>query len=270
MANDEVAKIIYDYLRLELKFLKKFGIKNYPSDKTILVENVIENDSQNIVFHTLFGRRVNDTLSRAFAYKLMKKIGRSVGIAINDNGFILSIPLEVESYNPFSWTSLSKLKRKRKFISPEEIVGLISSKDLEKILKKAIINTELIKRKFRHNAVRALMILRNYKGHEIRVEKQQMNAEKLIRVVKKMEGFPVFEETLREILEDFMDIKNSEKILEEIEKGKIKFEFLPPLDIPSPFAHNLFVINESDVVLMEDRKKLLLKLHKKIIKKLAY
>jgi ATP-dependent Lhr-like helicase len=41
---------------------------------------------------------------------------------------------------------------------------------------------------------------------------------------------------------------------------------LPLLDAPSPFAHNLFVISESDVVLMEDRKKLLLKLHEKVFK----
>ena len=269
LANRDVAEIIYDYLLLELKFLKKFGIRNYPSDKVILVENVVEEDTQNIVFHTLFGRRVNDTLSRAYGYVLMKKVGRSIGIAINDNGFILSIPFEIENYKPSTWISIRRLKRKKELVSPKEIVKLISSKNLEKILKKAILNTELMKRKFRHNAVRSLMVLRNYKGHEIRVEKQQMNAERLIKVVKKIEKFPILEETFREILEDFMDVENSKKILQEIEKGKIKFEFLPEANVPSPFAHNLFVINESDVVLMEDRKKLLLKLHKKIIEKLA-
>ena len=269
LANRDVAEIIYDYLLLELKFLKKFGIRNYPSDKVILVENVLEEDTQNIVFHTLFGRRVNDTLSRAYGYVLMKKVGRSIGIAINDNGFILSIPFEIENYKPSTWISIRRLKRKKELVSPKEIVKLISSKNLEEILKKAILNTELMKRKFRHNAVRSLMILRNYKGHEIRVEKQQMNAERLIKVVKKIEKFPILEETFREILEDFMDVKNSKQILQEIEKGKIKFEFLPEANVPSPFAHNLFVINESDVVLMEDRKKLLLKLHKKIMEKLA-
>ena len=269
LANRDVAEIIYDYLLLELKFLKKFGIRNYPSDKVILVENVVEEDTQNIVFHTLFGRRVNDTLSRAYGYVLMKKVGRSIGIAINDNGFILSIPFEIENYKPSTWISIRRLKRKKELVSPKEIVKLISSKNLEKILKKAILNTELMKRKFRHNAVRSLMVLRNYKGHEIRVEKQQMNAERLIKVVKKIEKFPILEETFREILEDFMDVENSKKILQKIEKGKIKFEFLPEANVPSPFAHNLFVINESDVVLMEDRKKLLLKLHKKIIEKLA-
>jgi len=267
-ANDAVANAIYDYFKLQLRFLKKFGVKNYPSDKVILIENVIdERGNQNIVFHTLYGRRVNDALSRAYAYKLMKKVGRSIGVAISDNGFILTIPSEIfES----KWYSIFEVKKKVKEIrvNPKKVVKLVNSKNLEETLRKALINTELIKRKFRHCATRALMILRNYKGHEISVDKQQMNAERLIRVVKKIEGFPVLEETYREVLEDFMDIENAKKILEKIEKGEIKFEFLPELDIPSPFAHNLFVISESDVVLMEDRKKLLLKLHKKLTEKL--
>ena len=65
-----------------------------------------------------------------------------------------------------------------------------------------------------------------------------------------------------------MDIQNSKKILKEIENGKIKFEILEKSNIPSPFAHNLFVLSESDVVLMEDRKALLLKLHKQVLEKI--
>jgi len=65
-----------------------------------------------------------------------------------------------------------------------------------------------------------------------------------------------------------MDCENAKKIIEKVEKGEISYEFMPMLDIPSPFAHNLFAISESDVVLMEDRKKLLLRLHEKIVKRL--
>jgi ATP-dependent Lhr-like helicase len=263
-ADKRVAKTIVDYLELQLKFLKKFGVKKYPSDRVILVENVIENGYQNIVFHTLFGRRVNDTLSRAYAYALMKSVRKSVGIAISDNGFILSLPLE--DFSAFKWIKLKKLEQE--LVNPKELVKLVNSQNLEELLRKALLNTELIKRKFRHVAARSLMILRNYKGYEISVEKQQMNAERLIRVVKKFEGFPVLEETFREILEDFMDIENAKFILKQIEGGKMCFDFLPCLDIPSPFAHNLFAISESDVVLMEDRKKLLLELHEKLVKRL--
>ena len=43
-----------------------------------------------IIFHSLFGRRVNDTLSRAVAYLVAQQRGRDVEIGINDNGFYLS------------------------------------------------------------------------------------------------------------------------------------------------------------------------------------
>jgi ATP-dependent Lhr-like helicase len=268
LANEEVAENVYDYLKLELEFLKKFNAKKLPSDKVILVEDFIDDENnQNIVFHTLFGRKVNDALSRAFAYALTKKIERSVKVSISDNGFILTIPpetIEQKFYSTFEIRMLSKENR----VDPRELVKLVNSRNFEELLVRSLENTELIKRKFRHVASRSLMILRNYKGHEISVERQQMSAERLIKIVKKIDGFPVLEETYREILEDFMDFENAKKIIEKIERGEIKYEFLPLLDAPSPFAHNLFAISESDVVLMEDRKKLLLKLHEKIVKKL--
>jgi ATP-dependent Lhr-like helicase len=219
-----------------------------------LVENYIdERNNQNIIFHTLYGRRVNDALSRAFAYKLSKLLKKSIGVTISDNGFMLTIPYDVEE------------DRK---INPKDILNLVNSKNLEEILKKALKQTELLKRKFRHCAVRSLMVLRNYKGYEIRVAKQQLNAEKLLRICEKIEDFPVIKETYREILEDYMDIRHAKEILEKIENKKIKVIFLKESDLPSPFSHSLIVLGESDIVLMEDRKKLLIKLHKKILERL--
>lgn len=269
LASEDVAENVYNYLKLEVEFLRKFKAKKFPSDKVILVENFVDDENnQNIVFHTLFGRRVNDALSRAFAYALTKRIERSVKVSISDNGFILTIPPETIEQRFYSLFEIKKISKENR-VNPRELVKLVNSKNFEKLLVKSLENTELIKRKFRHVASRSLMILRNYKGHEISVEKQQMSAERLIKIVKKIKGFPVLEETYREILEDFMDFKNAKKIIERIEKGEIEYEFLPMLDVPSPFAHNLFAISESDVVLMEDRKKLLMKLHEKIIKKLG-
>ena len=259
--ENKVAKEIFNYFYLEYKFLKTHNVKNFPSDRVILIENVIDEKNQNIVFHTLYGRKVNDALSRAFAYALSNYIGKSVGIAINDNGFILIIPK-----NGYKWINIFE-RKKEKIVEVEEVLKLVSSENFEELLKKSLINTELIKRKFRHVATRSFMILKRYNGHEISLEKQQMNAERLIRIVNEIPNFPVLEETYREILEDFMDVKNAKEILRKIEKKEIKVEIINT-DVPSPFAHNLFVLSESDVVLMEDRRKLLLELHKKIAERI--
>jgi len=265
--NEWSAKAITDYFYYQAKFLEKMKAKSFPSHERILVENYIdERGNQNIIFHSLYGRRVNDALSRAFAFVLTKKLGKSVAVTISDNGFMLTIPAETLEQG---WLFIKKVKEiKAKRVEPTELVKLVKSNELEEILKKALRQTELVKRKFRHSAVRALMILRNYKGYEIRVAKQQLNADRLIKACEKIKDFPVLKETYREVLEDYMDIKHAKEILEKIEKGKIKLEFLPESYLPSPFAHSLFVFGESDVVLMEDRKKLLLELHRKILEKI--
>jgi ATP-dependent Lhr-like helicase len=262
--NEWAARAIVEYYYYQAKFLEKMSSKSSPSHERILVENYIdERGNQNIIFHSLYGRRVNDALSRAFAYALTKKIGKSIAVTISDNGFMLTIPAEtLES----GWLFINEVKEiKTRRVKPEEILKLVKAKELEEILKKALRQTELVKRKFRHSAVRALMILRNYKGYEIRVAKQQLNADRLIKACEKIENFPVLKETFREVLEDYMDIRHAKEILEKIEKKKIKVEFLKESDLPSPFSHSLIALGESDVVLMEDRKKLLLELHKKVL-----
>jgi ATP-dependent Lhr-like helicase len=266
--NEWAAKAITDYFYYQAKFLEKMKAKSFPSHEVVLVENYIdEKQNQNIIFHSLYGRRVNDALSRALAYALTKKIGKSIAVTISDNGFMLTIPSETLDSG---WILIKKMKEiKTSRINPKEILKLVKAKDLEEILKKALRQTELVKRKFRHSAVRALMILRNYKGYEIRVAKQQMNADRLIRACEKIKDFPVLKETFREVLEDYMDIHHAKEILEKIEKGKIKVEFLPESDIPSPFSHSLIVLGESDVVLMEDRKRLLLELYKKVLERVG-
>jgi ATP-dependent Lhr-like helicase len=264
------ANSIYEYFLWEYKFLKAVGAKRFPDEKTILIENYVdERGNQNIIFHTLFGRRINDVLSRAFGYLLTKKLKKSVGLTVSDNGFVISIPCEPLEKGWLDIVSLKEKmsKREAERVKPEEVVKLASSKNLKEVLRKALRQTELIKRRFRHCATRSLMILRNYKGYEIKVARQQFNADRLLRVCEKFENFPVVEETYREVMEDFMDIEHARWLLEQIEKGKIKYEFLPESNVPSPFAHNLIALGETDVVLMEDRKRLLLELHKKVMEK---
>ena len=71
-----------------------------PSDRKLLVEGYIDNRGRNgAIFHFPFGRRVNDALSRAFAFELGKEIGSSVRISLSDDAFLLTFPtrLAIES-----------------------------------------------------------------------------------------------------------------------------------------------------------------------------
>ncbi len=212
-----------------------------PSDKLLLVEYWRDEDL-NIVFHSLYGRRTNDALSRAYAYVVAEETGYPVRVTVSDNGFLLSLPSTAE-------------------YDVESLPHKVTPENIESLLRKAMINTEMMRRIFRHVAQRSFMILRRYKGHEKSPHRLQLNAQTLLRVVSKIEGFPVVEESFREIFEDHMDLESARLVLEWIKKGRIMVKFFNAPGIPSPFAHHLVVQGYSDVVLMEDRKKLLMKLH---------
>ena len=59
-------------------------------------------DRKFVIFHTLFGRRVNDALSRAVAYLIAEKYKRDVMISVSDNGFYLSSDGKVGGLDVFN------------------------------------------------------------------------------------------------------------------------------------------------------------------------
>lgn len=113
------------------------------------------------------------------------------------------------------------------------------------------------------------MILRNYKGESKTVGQQQMKSHFLISVIRNKYGedFPMIKETYREIMEDAMDIRNVEKVVEDISEGEKGFDIVDP-DVPSPFSHNLLLQESTDVVRMEDKKERLQKLHEQVMERI--
>ena len=111
------------------------------------------------------------------------------------------------------------------------------------------------------------MVLRNYKGHEITVSRQQINSQILMGICEDLDRFPVLEETYREVVEDLMDVATAEKILVDVEMGRRRFLVCPRSDMPSPFTHDLILLGYSDVVLMADKKALLESLYDNVMKR---
>ena len=150
-------------------------------------------------------------------------------------------------------------------INIAKVADLLTSKDLETVLRKAIKDSEIFKLRFRHTAARSFMILRNYMGRPISVNRQQTRSSYLLDALGDMENMPVIEETYREVLEDDMDIKNAAVVLDMIESGRMKLKTVTYTGTPSPFAHSVILSGFSDIVLMEDRSALLRELHRKVL-----
>ncbi|MEM3386713.1 MAG: ATP-dependent helicase [Nitrososphaerales archaeon] len=244
------AKAILGYMKAEYDFLTTLGITEMPSNKNLLVEDYLDNEGrQNIIFNATFGRRVNDALSRAYAHILALNLKANIMLTVSDSGFMLTLP-------------------RGKRVDPHWLVKQVGKENLRSLLISSIRNTELIRRRFRHCATRSLMVLRNYKGHEITVAKQQTNSQILFKLCDELEGFPVVEEAYREVLEDVMDVKTAEEVLGEIYLGERRYIIAPSSDLPSPFTHDLILLGYSDVVLMEDKKALLEALYDSVLRRI--
>jgi ATP-dependent Lhr-like helicase len=256
LENEEIKKLLDLPITEDAKkailqyFIEQYLYAEIPNDKFILIEKTSFNKKNFIVFHSLYGRRVNDTLSRVFAILLGQVIEEDIGVMVSDNGFALITPFEVSD---------NDIK-----VAMEYAVVA----DIEKLLRENIRKTELMKRKFRHVATRSFLVLRNYKGHKISVKKQQLSSQHLIRACEEIPNFPVIEETYREILYDLMDIEKAKYIINGIRNKSITFKIITT-KYPSPFSHILLTFGEADIVLMKDRRKRIMELHKKIIEEIS-
>jgi len=257
--EDKIKKFIEEYCYVDKNSVE--AIYNYfyeqyhytkgklPHENRIVIERYMDREKQYAIVHSLYGRRVNDALSRALAYIIARFGKRDVEIGVNDNGFFIASkwPMQIE-----------------------RAIKLLSEKPemLRQVLEEAIEKTEIFRRRFRHCATRALMILRSYKGKSKTVGKQQMKADLLLAAVKKISNeFPILKETRREILEDLMDIKNATKVLQWIKEKKIKVETIVT-DIPSPFSFNLITQGYADLMKIEAKIEFLKRMHKAIMERI--
>jgi ATP-dependent Lhr-like helicase len=254
--KDDLLKFINEYLYVDTYgansiyeyFKEQYDYAEIPHDKKIIIEYYNEGSNKYIIFHTLFGRRVNDVLSRALGFAISKISKKDVEINISDNGFYILTNTAVQASRAF---------------------GLLKSSELRKVSELALDKSEVLRRRFRHCAARALMILRSYMGREKSVGRQQKSSMLLINAVRKISfDFPILKEARREVLEDLMDIKNAQKVLEWVEDGTIKVKEIFT-DIPTPFAFNLIAMGYSDIMKMEDKQEFLKRMHNMILAKIS-
>lgn len=254
--KDDIKEFINNYLYIDEYgsnsiyeyFKEQYLYSEIPHDKKIVVEHYTEGNRKYVIFHTLYGRRVNDVLSRVIAFVIAKIQKEDVEIKISDNGFYVSTNQNIQA--------IRALK-------------MIKSTELRKISELAIEKTEILGRRFRHCASRALMILRNYMGKKKTVSRQQMNSRLLISAVRRISpDFPILKEAKREVLEDAMDIKHAEKVFKDIEDGKIVIKEIFT-EIPTPFAFNLISMGHMDIMKVEDKLEFLRRMHDMVLAKIA-
>ncbi len=227
-----LAETMYDYMK------EQYDFSFIPTDKTIVVEHV-KSDKEYLFFHTLYGRRINDALSRAYGFAAAHLRYRDVELGINDNGFFIA----------------------GEKLDVKKILAYVTPENLENLLVEAIDKTDVLKRRFRHCASRSLMILRSYKGRSKSVGKQQVHSSFILSEVKKISNeFPILREARREVFRDLMDVPRAQAILKGIERKDIEIKHVE-LPLVSPFALNLLMQSHTDLISIEDRVNFLKRMH---------
>jgi ATP-dependent Lhr-like helicase len=237
--DKNAAEAIFSY------FKEQFEYSEIPHLNKLVIERFSDENGKHAVFHALYGRRANDALSRAFAYLIGRLIHKDVEITLNDNGFVLTA---------------DKLPLDRAF-------SLLKTNDLREVAELALEKTEVLNRRFRHCAARALMILRHYRGRTKSVGKQQMSSRLLLYAVKRIsDSFPILKEARRDVLEDLMDIAAAKKVVEAINEGKIKVKVIE--NGPSPFSFNLYAQGYADILRMEGKLAFIKRMHERVMERI--
>ncbi|MEM5777638.1 MAG: DEAD/DEAH box helicase [Candidatus Aenigmatarchaeota archaeon] len=163
-----------------------------PTDKKIVIEY---NDSS-IIINSCFGNQVNDTLGRFLTGLLSFRFG-SVGLKTDSYRIILEM----------NGRGIEGLK---------EIIYKTDPELIEHILELSLTNTKLFQWKFLHVAKRFGIISRD-------AELGKISMTKIIDIYK---DTPVWIEALNEIKVEKLDIENTKKVLQAIQKKEIEVFFI--------------------------------------------
>ena len=227
--------------------LRYAGPESVSTPDRLVIEEELDKEAyeRHYYVHSQYGRRFNDGFSRLLARRVAQEATANVQVAVADNGFTLSMPLN------------------RKV----DLGGIVRALDPDRVrnqLRASLEGTDLLQRYFRIDATRSLMILKRYKGHEKSASKQQVDSDMLLGFASELDEFAVVEETYREILEDKLNVAGIEEVVGAIAAGEIAVETIQ-VNSPSPTAFGLATLLASDVVLAEDESAVLQEFHERVV-----
>ena len=205
-----------------------------PSQQTIVLERFFdEAGGMQLVLHAPFGARIN----RAWGLSLRKKFCRTFNFelqaAATDDGLLLSL-------GPQHSFPLEDVFR---FLQPET---------LEETLVQAVLDSPLFQTRWRWNTTLSLAVLRSRNGKKVPPQIQRMQAEDVLAAVfpdaaacfenidgdREVPDHPLVGQTLRDCLEEAMDLPGLDGVVRRILTGELRCVARDTPE-PSPLCHEL-------------------------------
>lgn len=218
------------------------------SDSSLYVveeEEDKDKGNRNYYFQSCYGRKFNDGMSRLLAQYFANSENVNVQVAVTDQGFSIKVPINTE-------------------IEIEDAFNNIDKEKIRSRLRDALDGTDFLKRYFRINSTRSLMILRNYKGNHKSAKRQQVTSEMLLGYVKDLDDVAVLEETYREIMYDKLNVDKIEEFIENVQEGVIDVKQVS-VETPSPRSFETAALASEDVIAASDQSQALKQFHEQVI-----
>ena len=209
-----------------------------PTTNTVIAERFFdEGGGMQLVLHSPFGARIN----RAWGLALRKRFCRSFNFelqaAATDNGIVISLS-DQHSF---------PLELVFKFLSKETV---------EEVLTQAMLPAPMFEVRWRWDTSRALAVLRFAGGRKVPPPIQRMRADDLLAAVFpdqaacqenivgdiRIPDHPLVNETIKDCLQEAMDLDGLKRLVEQIGTGEIKTVAIDTPE-PSPFSHEILNAN---------------------------
>jgi ATP-dependent Lhr-like helicase len=194
---------------------------NLPHRHHLLIERVNEPAAQaeakQVILHTLWGGRVNRPFALALAAAWEEKYRYPLPIVVNDDALSLMLPHDIPS---------------------RDLLGLVTSANVEGLLRKKLEQTGFFGGRFRENAERALLLPKTSFKRRMPLWLIRLRSKRLLEAVRDTQDFPILIETWRTCLRDEFDLERLKQVLDELDDREINLSECSTT-AASPFASNL-------------------------------
>jgi ATP-dependent Lhr-like helicase len=206
-----------------------------PSQDNLVLERFFDDSgSMQLVLHSPFGSRLNRAWGLALRKRFCRKFNFELQAAATEDAVVLSL-------GPTHSFPL------------DEVFHYLNSKTVRQLLCQALLDAPMWNIRWRWNVTRSLAVLRRRGGKKIPAQLQRMDAEDLLTAIfpdqvacqenlgggeREIPVHPLVDQTVKDCLEEAMDIDSLERLLTAIERNE-KNLFARDVIEASPLAQEI-------------------------------
>ena len=210
--SQSAAEQIVDYLAGA-----KIVLGVMPSQENLVLERFFDDSgSMQLVLHSPFGSRLNRAWGLALRKRFCRKFNFELQAAATEDAIVLSL-------GPTHSFPL------------DDVFHYLNSKTVRQLLCQALLDAPMWNIRWRWNVTRSLAVLRRRGGRKIPPQLQRMDAEDLLTAVfpdqvacaenlptgeREIPSHPLVDQTVKDCLEEAMDIDGLERLLTSIERNE--------------------------------------------------